>query len=161
MTANSWDGLDSSCQKKPQRNLRLIQFISRFRSILCWWKSQIQVHMLKKFTEPFKLNSQNSVGYGIVRKPQWEIPVSEQPYKLLSVKFQGKCWVRRGRRRRRICAVTMPLEEFVHCDGRALKAEPVDGDQGGPISWSKTPPLVKLRGEELEIRSLSTFAPTW
>ena len=33
----------------------------------------------------------------------------------------------------------MPLEEFVHSEGRALEAEPGDGDQGGPISWSKTP----------------------
>ena len=55
----------------------------------------------------------------------------------------------------------MPLEECVHPEGRALEAEPGDGDQGGPISWSKTPPVVKLRREELEIRSLSTFAPTW
>ena len=27
-----------------------------------------------------------------------------------------------------------PFEEFVHSEGRALEAEPGDGDQGGPIS---------------------------
>ena len=74
-------------KRNPKEICGLYNSFSRFCSILCWWKSQIQDHRFKKFTEPFKLNSQNSVGCGIVRKPQWEIPVSKQPYKLFSVKF--------------------------------------------------------------------------
>ena len=72
----------------------------------------------------------------------------EQPYKLFSVQLQWKCWVRRGR----------GGEECVLSRCPTSNLSPLRG--GGSRRLTGTIHLVKLKREELEIRSPVIFAPT-